>query len=303
MYVKAVYLHRRIDRDIFMKQPPRFMSESYPNGVCKLNKSLYGLKQSGRLWYEKLKQELEKLNFKACIFEGYLFYHQTFDIVIAVYIDDIRLIGIDIVNINHIKSKLSKAFSMKDMGQANYILGIQINYDKEIGKSQTCFGSYLEKAINNLNIQNFTPYSLPIDKSTKLSITQCPNNENDKILMQKVPYAQSIGALNWLALTVRRDISYAVNYCAQFTANPGQEHWKQVKRIFGYLKKTKDLTSNVAEIEGYTDADLGGDPDNRRSPSGYIFLIAGGAISWSSKKQSISAISTQESEYKAIEFG
>ena len=307
MDVKAAYLHGRIDRDIFMKQPPGFISKSCPNGVCKLNKSLYGLKQSGRLWYERLKQELEKLNFKACIFEGCLFYHQTFNIVIAVYVDDIILIGKDIANINYIKGKLSKSFSMKDMGQAKYILGIQINYDKENGKSQLCLGSYLEKAINNLNIQNFTPYSLPIDKSTKLSITQCPSNENDKILMQKVPYAQSIGALNWLALTVRPDISYAVNYCAQFTANPGQEHWKQVKRIFGYLKKTKGFKltydANATEIEGYTDADLGGDPDNRRSTSGYIFLIAGGAVSWSSKKQSISAISTQESEYTAIEFG
>ena len=125
--------------------------------------------------------------------------------------------------------------------------------------------------------------------------------------MQKVPYAQSIGALNWLSLTTRPDIAYAVSCCAQFISNPGQEHWKQVKRIFGYLKNTNDLKlcydANANEIEGYTDADFGGDTDTRRSTSGYLYDIAGGAVSWSSKKQSTTAVSTQEAEYVAIEHG
>ena len=268
MDVKAAYLHGKIDREIYMKQPPGFTLKSQPNGVCKLNKSLYGLKQSGRLWYEKLKEKIEVLGFKICTLENCLFYHEEFDIIIAIYVDDIILVGKDLTKIDHIKNKLSKTFSMKDMGQAKFILGIQIKYDRENGKSQICLGSYIDKVISNINLQNFKPYSLPIDKTTKLSIEQCPKNDNDKIIMQKVPYAQSIGALNWLALTTRPDISYAVSCCAQFTANPGQEHWRQVKRIFGYLKKTKDLKlsydANNKEIEGYTDADFGGDPDNRR---------------------------------------
>ena len=290
-----------------MKQPPGITEKSKPNGICKLNKSLYGLKQSGRLWYERLKQELERLDFSTCKYENCLFYHQKFDIIIAVYVDDILLIGKHLDNIDYIKEKLSKAFSMKDMGQVNFILGIQIKYDRENGRSQICLGSYIDKAINNLNIQNFRPYSLPIDKSTKLSIEQCPASEDDKILMPKVPYAQSIGALNWLALTTRPDISYAVSCCAQFTSNPGQEHWKQVKRIFGYLKKTRNFklnyNANISETEGYTDADFGRDIDSRRSTSGYVYAIAGGAVSWSSKKQSTTAVSTQEAEYVAIEHG
>ena len=147
MDVKAAYLHGRIDNDIYMKQPPGFTAKSQPNDICKLNKSLYGLKQSGRLWYERLKQELERLDFSMCKYENCLFYHQDFDIIIAVYVDDILLIGKHLNNIDCVKDKLSRVFSMKDMGQASFRLGIQIKYDRENGKSQICLGSYIDKAI------------------------------------------------------------------------------------------------------------------------------------------------------------
>ena len=118
--------------------------------------------------HERLKHELEKLNFNTCRFESCLFYNQSADIIIAVYVDDILLIGKDLANIDYIKDKLSSAFSMKDMGQANFILGNQIKYNRKEGKSQICLGSYRDKAFDNLNIHNFKPYSLPIDRSTKL---------------------------------------------------------------------------------------------------------------------------------------
>jgi hypothetical protein len=133
-----------------------------------------------------------------------------------------------------------------------------------------------------------------------------PQTSEDVEYMRSVPYLQAVGALMYLAIATRPDISYSVGVLARFSKNPGPQHWKAVKHLFRYLKGTVDykLTyspspSTSALFTAYTDADHAGNPDNGRSTSGYIVKMGSGAISWSSRLQGIVALSTTEAEFVA----
>ena len=125
-------------------------------------------------------------------------------------------------------------------------------------------------------------------------------------MMRDVPYREAVGALNWAALATRPDIAFAVATVACFSANPGMAHWNAVKRIFRYLVGTRDLWLTYGEqrrtLVGYADAD-GSMSEDCRAITGYAFLIDGGAVSWSLKKQEIVSLSTTESEYVAATHG
>ncbi|XP_065075013.1 uncharacterized protein LOC135698808 [Ochlerotatus camptorhynchus] len=123
--------------------------------------------------------------------------------------------------------------------------------------------------------------------------------------MKSVPYKEAVGCLSFAAQVTRPDIAFAVNVVSQYSANPGRPHWEAVKRIIRYLKGTitKKLeysTSGPADIVGYSDADWGGDADDRKSTTGYVFMMQGGAISWNVKKQPTVALSSCEAEYMAM---
>ena len=122
--------------------------------------------------------------------------------------------------------------------------------------------------------------------------------------MRKVPYANAVGSLMYAMMCMRPDICYAVGMVSRYQSNPGQGHWKAVKRVLRYLKGTADYAlcyqGSDLQLEGYTDADWAGDLDERRSTSGFVFLLGCGAISWSSKKQTCIALSTMEAEFVAF---
>ena len=122
--------------------------------------------------------------------------------------------------------------------------------------------------------------------------------------MQKISYASAIGSLMYAQVCTRPDIAYIVGMLGRYLSNPGMDHWVAAKRVMRYLKRTKDymLTyhkSDQLEIIGYSDSDYAGCQDSRRSTSGYIFLLAGGAISWKSAKQTLITSSTMEAEFVA----
>jgi len=137
-----------------------------------------------------------------------------------------------------------------------------------------------------------------------MGMEDCPQSEEDKEAMRKVPYASLIGALNYLAVSTRPDIANAVSRCSRYLANPGQTHWTAAKRILRYLKGTPDVGITYTRgmkggLVGYADADHGGCLDTRRSTTGYIIYYGGGPILWKSKRQTVTSLSTMESEYVA----
>jgi len=145
-----------------------------------------------------------------------------------------------------------------------------------------------------------------MDPATHLTSEQAPATAEEHTIMHDKPYREAVGALNWAALATRPNIAFAVATVARFAANPGPAHWDAVKQIYRYLAGTRDLWLTYGEtrrvLEGYANVD-GSMTEDRRAVSGYMFLIDGGAVSWSSKRQEIVSLSTTESEYVAATHG
>ncbi|XP_055632926.1 uncharacterized protein LOC129773354 [Toxorhynchites rutilus septentrionalis] len=123
--------------------------------------------------------------------------------------------------------------------------------------------------------------------------------------MKKITFKEAVGCLTFVAQVTRSDIAFAMNAVSQFSACPGRQHWEAVKKIIRYLKgtSTKKLEyskQGSTELVGYSDADWGGDTDTRKSTTGYVFTLQGGAISWNVKKQPTVALSSCEAEYMAL---
>ncbi|XP_058729485.1 secreted RxLR effector protein 161-like [Vicia villosa] len=199
---------------------------------------------------------------------------------------------------------LSNHFDMKDLGDAYVVLGIQIFRDRSRGILGLSQKGYIERILKRFNMQSCSPCSVPVQKGDKLSKSECPQNAKETSEMERVPYASAVGSLMYAQVCTRSDIAYAVNVLGRYLSNPGLGHWKAVKKVMRYLQGTKDyiLTykkSDQLQVVGYSDSDFAGCPNDRKSTSGLIFMMAGGAISWKSVKQTLTATSTMEAEYVA----
>ena len=218
--------------------------------------------------------------------------------------DDILLMGNDIELLESVKGYLNKSFSMKDLGEAAYILGIKIYRDRSrrlIGLSQS---TYLDKVLKKFKMDESKKGFLPMQPNMVLSKTQGPGTAEERERMSRIPYASAIGSIMYAMLCTRPDIAHAVSLTSRYQSDPGMEHWTAVKNILKYLRRTKDVFLSYGGDEelvvtSYTDASWNTDPDDSKSQSGYVFILNGAAVSWRSSKQSVVAKSSTESEYIA----
>ncbi|KAK4835749.1 hypothetical protein QYF36_014053 [Acer negundo] len=277
MDVKTAFLNGSLDESIYMMQPEGFIEKGQVDKVCKLQKSIYGLKQASRSWNIRFDQAVKGFGFiqnpdEPCVYKRIKGDKLVF---LILYVDDILLIGNDVGVLTSVKEWLAKQFDMKDLGEASFILGIQ---DSKKGM-------------------------LPFKHGIKLSKEQVPKNEHKEQFMSRVPYASAVGSLMYAMLCTRPDICFAVGIVSRFQSKPGPDHWTAVKHIFKYLKRTRDnmLVYSGGDLVpvGYTDSDFQSDSDSRKSTSGAVFTIGGGAVIWRSIKQSCIADSTMEAEYVA----
>jgi hypothetical protein len=132
---------------------------------------------------------------------------------------------------------------------------------------------------------------------------QCPTSEKEKEVQNSIPYASAVGSLMYAMVCTRPDIAYAVGVVSRFLSNPGKEHWAAIKWILRYLRGTSSLClcfgNGKPVLDGYTDADMAGDLDWRKSTSGYLMTFGRGAVSWQWQLQKCVALSTTEAEYIA----
>ena len=288
------------------KMPEAFGLKSREMYSIRLQRSLYGLKQSGRMWYNRLSEYL--------INEGYIndaicpcvFIKKTKSgfIILAVYVDDINLIGTP-EELQKAIEYLKKEFEMKDLGKTKLCLGLQIeHFAKGIFIHQS---AYTEKVLNRFYMDNAHPLSTPmIVHSLEVSKDPFrPQEENEELLGPEVPYLSAIGALMYLANATRPDIAFSVNLLARYSSSPTRRHWNGIKHILRYLKGTSDMglfytNKGSTDLVGYADAGYLSDPHKARSQTGYLFTCGGTAISWRSTKQSIVATSSNHAEIIAI---
>ncbi|KAI4299912.1 hypothetical protein L6164_033332 [Bauhinia variegata] len=305
--VKTTFLHGDLEEEIYMEQPKGFAAKGEGDLVCRLKKSLYGLKQAPRQWYKKFDTFMvdhgyTKTSSDHCVFMK-KFSNGEF-IILLLYVDDMLIIGHDTKEIGDLKKELSKSFAMKDLGATKKILGMKIICDRKNGKLWLSQQKYIEKVLERFNMGNAKPVGTPLAGHFKLSKKQCLTGKIGREEMEKVPYASVVGSLMYAMVCTRPDIAHAVGVVSRYLSNPGKEHRQTVKWILRYLRGTSRFClcfgADKPVLDGYTDADMAGDVDSRKSTSGYMMTFAGGAVSWQSKLQKCVALSSTKAEYIAI---
>ena len=301
----GAYLNGELDADeeIYMEEPPGYESQGVDT-VKRLWKSLYGLKQAGRKWYEALVSALTDIGFQVTQADPGVFYMRQENriLILAVHVDDCILTGTSQTLIDVYKKKLHSRYELIDLGPVNWLLGIKITRNrakKTISLSQK---SYIDTILKRFGLEDAKAYATPMVPGTTYSKSDCPSTPAEADRMKKVPYRKAIGSLMYASVATRPDIAFAVSTLSQFLENPGELHWNAVKRIFRYLSGTRELELTYGEeyhdLVGYTDAD-GASQEHRHAISGYTFILDAGAVSWSSRKQELVTLSTTEAEYVA----
>ena len=310
MDVKNAYLNGKLTETIYMRQPPDFIDEEHPKYVCRLARGLYGLRQSGRVWYQTLANAFKDLGFDVCAVDHAVFVSRKVEgkVIVAASTDDLLMISEFLDRLEAVKRGLEKHFEMTDLGEARWLLGVEIRRDRAKRTLSLSQGAYMETIIGRFNLENANPVTTPMDPGMRLSKSQSPTTEEEKDDMTNVPYRELIGSLMYAAVATCPDIAHAITALSQFLENPGRVHWQAALRVLKYLKGTADfgltygLTDGVGmpagKPVGYTDADFASQ-EHRHSVSGYAFLMHGGAVSWSSKTQAVIALSSTEAEYIA----
>ena len=295
MDVKSAFLNGIINEEVFVKQPPGFEDENFPEHVFKLKKALYGLKQAPRAWYERLSTFLIESGFSRGKVDTTLFRKDKNSkfILVQIYVDDIIFGATDESLCKDFSNLMQKEFEMSLMGELKFFLGLQVKQTlDEIYIHQT---KYTNELLKKFKLDDCKTMSTPMHPSSTLRL-----DDKDKKVDEKV-YRGMIGSLLYLTAS-RPDIMFSVCLCARFQSDPRESHLIAVKRIFRYLKGTTNLglvfkKSHEYRLVGFCDADYAGDRIERKSTSGGCHFIGGNLVSWSSKRQSTIALSTAEAEY------
>ena len=281
MDVVTAFLNGKLDEEIYMQQPKGYIRFGEEHLVCKLKKSLYGLKQSPRCWNKVFQEYLESIGFKQNTADPCVFCRTVGTMaVIAVYVDDLILSIKTSQEMQEAKESLQARFKMKDMGKLHYCLGISIEQEEDEKCVWIHQKQYILSIIEKYGLTDAKTSPTPADLSVKLEKDDGFSKEVDPIAYQSM-----VGSLLYAAIATRPDISYAVGVVSKFNSKPTEAHLTAVKRIVRYLKGTVDMGLRYHKSEngillGYSDADWAGDMYDRHSTTGNLFLMAGGAISW-----------------------
>lgn len=290
--VDSAYLNSGTEETVYMEQP-KFFEEKQPESyVCKLNKSIYGLKQSGRNWNNYINKIILQFGLVRSRSDGCVYYSENKELIIGLYVDDIVLIGRE-RNIQKIKVKLQDKLKIKYLGEVSQLLSIRVR--REDSKMELDQTKYINSVLDEFNMKECNGLSTPLEV---LDIT-----ENDEKFDEKI-YRKAVGSLLYIANGTRPDISFAVAYLSQFNNNVTKKHWTEVKHLFRYLKKTAEMKLTFRKedkpIQIYTDADWANNKSDRKSWSGFVIVFAGAAVVWKTRKQRTVALSTVEAEYIAM---
>ncbi|GJY97242.1 putative RNA-directed DNA polymerase [Tanacetum coccineum] len=272
MDVKTAFLNGFLEEEIYMEQPEGFIDPNHPRKVCKLQRSIYGLKQASRSWNKRFDEEIKKFGFHQNLDEPCVYQKASGSNVIflILYVDDIILMGNHIPSLQEVKTYLGKCFSMKDLGEAAFILGIKIYRDRSrrlIGLSQN---AYLDKILKRYRMDNSKRGSIPMQVDLHLSKSQCATTSAEMKRMQNVPYASAVGSIMYVVRNTKD--TFLV-----YGGNPEVE----------------------LRVNCYCDAGFETDKDDTKSQTGYVFVLNGGAMVWKSSKQSTIAQHAIEAEYIA----
>src|SRR5258707_682749 len=299
MDVKSAYLNGVLQQEIFMEAPPGL---NVPEGmVLCLIKAVYGTKQGGRVWYDDIRSSLQSMGYEHTEADHAVFIHMcnSAHSIIALYVDDITMVLKNLETINQDKEALKKQYEMMDLGEIAWILGIHVTRDRNAGWIALSQEKFITETLERFGKGDVHPISTPA-----LANEHLKKLTNPEIDVRS--YQSAVGALMYPMLGTRPDLAYTVAALGRHAASPGADHQRALDRAFQYLRATSDRqlifqrgTPSGTVLHGFVDADWASDVNDRKSTSGFVFMLGSAAISWSSKKQAAVALSSTEAEYLA----
>ncbi|GKC63812.1 retrotransposon protein, putative, ty1-copia subclass [Tanacetum coccineum] len=202
MDVKTAFLNGHLSKEVYMQQPEGFVNPKYPNRVCKLKRSIYGLKQASRQWNKRFDDEIKKFGFtqnrdEPCVYLKASGSNVTF---LILYVDDIFIMGDNIPMLQDVKSYLRSDHT-----------------------------------------ENSKRESIPMQEKLRLSKSEGASMPTELKRMQNVPYASAVGSIMYAVRCTCHDVAFAQNITSRFQQNPGELHWTAIKNILKYLRNTKDI--------------------------------------------------------------
>ena len=282
-----------------MQVPPGLAVEN-PKLVCRLQRSLYGLKQASRQWFTKLSSFLVSHGFQQSNSGHSLFLKLTKSVttILLVYVDDIILTGNSILEIQDITTLLDQEFKIKDLGDLKFFLGLEIA--RTTDGIHLCQRKYALDILSDSGMLGCKPHSTPMDYSMKLQM----NSGNSLSDESSFSYRRLIGTLIYLTNT-HPDIAYAVQQLSQYMSAPTNIHLQAAFRILRYLKGSPGsglffTATGTPQLRAFSDSDWAGCKDSRKSTTGFLVYLGSSLISWQSKKQSTVSRSSSEAEYRAL---
>ena len=299
MDVKTAFLNGDLQEEVFVEQAPGFSQAGQEHKVYRLHKALYSLHQAPRAWNQKLDDKLGVLGFKKCLSEHAIYCRGAGSerLVVGVYVDDLIITGASYNSIKKFKAQMTEIFKMSDLGSLTYYLGIEVKQGVE--GITLCQGSYASKILEKAGMLECNACDVPMQAKLKLS------RDSDSPRVDATEYRSLVGSLRYLVNT-RPDLAFSVGYVSRFMEEPHEDHLAAVKHILRYIAGTRDWglkyvrkKGDQPALIGFSDSDLAGDIDSRKSTTGIIFFLGESPISWQSAKQKVVALSSCESEYIA----
>jgi transposase InsO family protein len=294
MDAQNAYLNSELDKTIYMEAPEGV--EHLPGEVCELLKSIYGLKQSANLWNKKIIKTLRSIGFKPTLADASVFTHPR-GIIVALYVDDMLILAKSLKEIERVKNQIKKAHIMKDLGAISKILGIHVTHQPN-GSIKIDQNHYIQQVLVEFGMEHAKKAPIPLSSSINLE------NQDTGILQPKDHeiFRQMIGKMMFMAIGTRIDIALAVNRLSQYLSEPREVHLQAAKHVLRYLLGAADLGilySADGDLAIYADAAYA-NARKFKSTTGFCALISNGPVTWTSRRQSVTAQSTTESEYIAL---
>lgn len=281
---EAAYLNSTTTEDIWMEQPRGYEVAGKEDWACKLKKSIYGTMQGGHDWAETLAATYNELGYSTSKADPCVRVKTSPDgayTLTDTYTDDVWGASSSVAEAEARKAEIGTKWDIKDVGDTHRLLGMRVDQDLIAGTVTLSQRAYFEKVLEDFDLQDVKLRTTPLPVGTSLDASMSPKP------------------------ATRPDLSFAVSVLSRFQTNPGIEHWRALLHVLGYIRNTLDLgityTRDAPLIPvGYADSDYAACHDTRRSTSGHVFTMAGGAVSWSSKRQATVALSTVEAEYISL---
>ena len=300
----TAFLDAEVVEEVYVKMAPGY-EEFDENGVplvMRLLKSIYGLNQSPTNWWNTIDKNVMEIGFKSlksdpCV---YTFSEGRHLVILTLYVDDVLLLGKDVVMLTRIKEKLMGRFLITDMGDVSLVLGMDVTRDRKKGTVTIRQGQYTKSILERFDMANCNPVYTP-RVGTELSL----NQPAEKLLSKEDRHQfQAItGSVMYLAQVIRYDIMYAVNQLSKAMSKPSKAHMAAAKRLLCYLAGATDFAITYKQggfkLTAFVDAYWGNNRDNRKSMSSYLVFFSNALVSFNVGLQGLTAQSTIEAELVA----